>query len=746
MTRGAWYLGVTAVGLGTWLALAPVRTTANQTSGDAVLIDGDDIGGVVTSAKGPEAGVWVIAQTRALPTMFRRIVVTDDHGRYVLPDLPEATHSVWVRGYGLVDSSPVQATPGSIVNLTAVVAPDPRAAAYYYPPNYWLSLLEVPPERDFPGTGPDGNGISPAMQSQAHWIAGLTMCVSCHQLGNQATREIPASLGTFDSMVAAWDRRVRSGVRGPVMSTALSRFGRERILGLFADWSDRIAAGEVPPAPPRPAGVERNVVITLWDWSDQYSFNHDSISTDNRDPTVNANGPVYNVGRFRAPNVSVLDPTRNEVTLLSAPIRDPDTPLTNPQTMTHPSPYWAEDIIWSGRASLHNPMMDHRGRVWMTHAIRRTQPDFCKAGSSHPSAILFPLEDGNPYGGDARQLSVYDPNTQEFTLVDTCYGTHHLQFAEDSNHTLWTSTNVGGQVVGFFNTKLFDETGDAATSQGWTAFVLDTNGNGRRDAYVEPGDPIDPGQDKRIRGGSYGIISNPVDGSIWTADAIGVPGAIYRISPGSNPPATTLAEVYEPPFNNPRSSVTAHQPRGIDVDRKGLIWTALASQRTLGQLRPAKVQGPQRTYRNRTTLSRRLDAVPAARAEVQGREASNHDEHALLQLGGSVRCLRSRQERADCHRQRFRVTDCPVARDRGVPRVPGPVSYGVLPSLAGRPDRRPDGRLEGAGIVGELREVYAVALRRRQGHDRQGRQIPATRRPPREIGARHRNERFTAEP
>ena len=577
MTRGAWYLGVTAVGLGTWLALAPVRTTASQASGDAVLIDGDDIGGVVTSANGPEAGVWVVAQTRALPTMFRRIVVTDDHGRYVLPDLPEATHSVWVRGYGLVDSSPVQATPGSIVNLTAVVAPDPRAAAYYYPPNYWLFLLEVPRESDFPGTGPDGNGISPAMQSQAHWIAGLTLCVSCHQLGNQATREIPASLGTFDSMVAAWDRRVRSGVRGPVMSAALSRFGRERILGLFADWSDRIAAGEVPPAPPRPEGVERNVVITLWDWSDQYSFNHDSISTDKRDPTVNANGPVYNVGRFRAPNVSVLEPTRNEVTLLSAPIRDPDTPLTNPQTMTHPSPYWAEEIIWSGRASLHNPMMDHMGRVWMTHAIRRTQPDFCKAGSSHPSAILFPLEDGNPYGGDARQLSVYDPNTQEFTLVDTCYGTHHLQFAEDSNHTLWTSTNVGGQVVGFFNTKLFDETGDAAASQGWTAFVLDTNGNGRRDAYVEPGDPIDPSKDTRICGGSYGIISNPVDGSIWTADAIGVPGAIYRISPGSNPPATTLAEVYEPPFNNPRSSVTAHQPRGIDVDRNGLIWTALAS-------------------------------------------------------------------------------------------------------------------------------------------------------------------------
>ena len=578
MTRRAGYLTATAVGLSMCLAAVPVRTTAGQVAvGDEVRIDGDDIGGAVTSANGPEAGVWVIAQTRALPTMFRRIVVADDRGRYVVPDRPDATYSVWVRGYGLVDSSPVQVTPGSVVNLTAVVAPDSRAAGQYYPPNYWLSLLEVPPESDFPSTGRDGNGISPAIQSQAHWIARLSGCVTCHQLGNQGTREIPASLGEFDSMAAAWDRRVRSGVRGAAMSAMLSRFGRQRILELLADWSDRIAAGEVPPAPPRPQGAERNVVITLWDWSDQYSFNHDSISTDKREPKVNANGRVYNVGRFRAPNLAILDPTRNEVTALSAPIRDPDTPLTNPQTMAYPSPYWGEEIIWSGRASLHNLMMDHRGRVWLTHAIRRQQPDFCKAGSSHPSAVLFPLEDDNPYGGDARQLSVYDPEKQEFTLIDTCYGTHHLQFAEDANHTLWTSTNVGGQVVGFLDTKLFDETGDAARAQGWTPFILDTNGNGRRDEYVEPDDPIDPGKDKQIRGGSYGIISNPVDGSIWTADAQGVPGAIYRISPGSDLPATTLAEVYEPPAIGQGASATAHQPRGIDVDRNGLIWTALAS-------------------------------------------------------------------------------------------------------------------------------------------------------------------------
>ena len=73
--------------------------------GEAVRIDSDDIGGVVTGPRGPEAGVWVIAETTDLPTKFVRIVVTDDRGRYVVPDLPKANYSVWVRGYGLVDSA-----------------------------------------------------------------------------------------------------------------------------------------------------------------------------------------------------------------------------------------------------------------------------------------------------------------------------------------------------------------------------------------------------------------------------------------------------------------------------------------------------------------------------------------------------------------------------------------------------------------------------------------------------------------
>src|SRR5438105_11694297 len=154
-----------------WSAIAVI--TAQQQGGAAIAIDNDDIGGVVTSTKGPEAGVWVIAETRELPTRFAKIVVTDDRGRYLIPDLPKANYNVWVRGYGLVDSQKVKATPGKSLNLTAIVAPDSRAAAQYYPAGYWASLINVPPKTDFPGTGLKGNGIPAEMKTQGQYLAWL---------------------------------------------------------------------------------------------------------------------------------------------------------------------------------------------------------------------------------------------------------------------------------------------------------------------------------------------------------------------------------------------------------------------------------------------------------------------------------------------------------------------------------------------------------------------------------------------
>jgi hypothetical protein len=558
---------VVELGAVLWVTIFLATGSARQAPAPSIALDADDLGGVVTSAKGPEAGVWVIAETSELPTKFAKIAVTDDQGRYLIPDLPKATFSVWVRGYGLVDSRKVSAAAGRVLNLTAMVAPNARAAAEYYPAGYWFSLLRVPEKKEFPGTGPSGNGIAPGVRSQAEWLRSLKSggCWACHQLGNKATREIPAALGTFPSSVHAWDRRVQSGQAGGNMVSGLNALGKERALAVFAEWTDRVAAGAVPPAPPRPQGVERNVVITMWDWADPISYLHDVVSTDRRNPTVNANGPVYGALELSADYLPVIDPVRHTKSQVALTVRDPQTPPTSPK-MLAPSPYWGTEVIWTSKNNVHNPMFDEKGRMWVTSAVRPPDnPDYCKAGSSHPSAKLFPIERAG------RHLAMWDPKTEKLTHISTCFGTHHLMFAEDANHTLWTSG--GGQVVGWLNRKLFEETGDEARSQGWTALILDTNGNGKRDAYVEPDQPLDPAKDKRFGGAFYSVAPAP-DGSVWGTQ-LGFPGAVIRLDPGSNPPETALAEVYEPPFNDAKSP--GYSPRGGDVDRNGVYWTALAS-------------------------------------------------------------------------------------------------------------------------------------------------------------------------
>ena len=564
-------VGLVAAGLAL-VALACAGPDAGL-GGDAVQIDADDIGGVVMGPDGPEAGVWVIAETMDLGTRFSKTVVTDDEGHYVVPDLPDATYDVWVRGYGLVDSEKLQVSPGAMQDLVAVVAPDAAAAAQYYPAGYWFSLIEVPEKGEFPGTGADGNGISPNVDSQAQWIAGIKTlnCVICHQLGNKATREIPDVFGEFESTVAAWERRILSGQAGASMVRGLNQIGRPAALAMFADWTDRIAAGELPAeAPPRPQAEERNVVITQWDWADPKAYLHDEVSTDKRDPTVNANGPIYGALELSKDYVPSLDPVAHTVTQIPiVPVRDNPNLSVASGPPLGPSPYWSDEAIWDSKANVHNPMLDAQARLWLTTRVREADtPAFCRAGSNHPSAQVFPVE------RSSRQLAMYDPSTEAFTLIDTCYSTHHLVFAEDENNTIWTSG--GGPVLGWLDTRMFDQTGDGQASQGWTPLVIDTNGNGRRDAYTEPGESIDPDMDMRVTSGFYGVAVSPVDGSIW-GSSLGFPGAVVRVVPGDSPSETALTEVFELPWGNPAADVQGYSPRGMDIDRDGVAWTPLAS-------------------------------------------------------------------------------------------------------------------------------------------------------------------------
>src|SRR5207237_8721047 len=297
-------------------------------------------GGVVTSAARPEARVWVIAETTDLPTKFAKIVVTDDRGRYLLPELPKANYNVWVRGYGLVDSPKVQTAPGKILNLTAVPAPSAAAAAEYYPAIYWYSMLRVPGKSEFPGTGPDGNGINPALKSQEQWldIVKTNGCYGCHAIGTKAMRTISKELGDFASSADAWQRRIQSGQALTQMTTNLGRMGNARALKLFADWTDRIAAGELPTSrTARPQGAARNVVLTLWDWAAPKAYLHDEVSTDKRNPRLNANGLIYGATEESTDFFPVLDPVNHRATHVQMPVRDPATPSSKHDPLL-PSP------------------------------------------------------------------------------------------------------------------------------------------------------------------------------------------------------------------------------------------------------------------------------------------------------------------------------------------------------------------------------------------------------------------------
>jgi len=254
-----------AIGIAAMAVAVPAPAGAQQA---AVQIDNDDIGGVVTGANGPEAGVWVIVETTDLGTKLAKMVVTDEQGRYVVPDLPKAKYKVWVRGYGLIDSAKVDGEPGQILNLSAVPAPSAAAAAEYYPAIYWYAMIKVPDRSSFPGTGPNGNGINPGMKSQGQFLdlVKTNGCVTCHQLGNKATRTIPEALGRFANGHEAWTRRIQSGQAATNMLNNIDRMGTQAALKMFGEWTDRVAEGELPATKPqRPQGVERNMVVTVWD-------------------------------------------------------------------------------------------------------------------------------------------------------------------------------------------------------------------------------------------------------------------------------------------------------------------------------------------------------------------------------------------------------------------------------------------------------------------------------------------------
>ncbi len=715
-----------AAAFAAWIALAALPAGAQQAPAAAVAIDNDDIGGVVRGPKGPEAGVWVIAETRELPVRYIKIVVTDDQGRYVIPDLPKANYDVWVRGYGLVDSPKVKSEPGKQLNLTAVPAPSEKDAAHYYPAIYWYSMMNIPPAEIF------GTDQAPAKIKMTDYLNLMKNngCIGCHQIGQLSTRTIPKfHLDAVKSHEEAWVRRIQSGQAGENMvNQAAGQLGGMPFKYL-ADWTERVAKGELPFAKPaRPQGVERNIVVTLRDWHNDKQYLHDLIASDRRYPTVNAYGPLYGQCEHACDDMPILDPVKNVATNFVLPTT-PDMPLAlgpghaGSLKILGPSAYWGDENIWNSRANNHNSMFDRKGRLWLAATGHKPDnPDFCKKGSSHPSAVEFPLDRTN------RRVTMYDPKTGKYTAYQTCFGSHHLQFGYDANETLWMSTGGGGGNVGWINTKMLDETGDIEKSQGWTALVLDTNGNGQRDEYTEPGKPLDPAKDMRIGATFYAVMPSPTDGSVW-GTLRGNPGAVVRIDPTKNP-HRSLAEIYNVPL-------PGFGPRGGDIDKQGRVVVSLASGH-MGIFDRRKCKGPlngPKATGDHCPEGWTFHQYPGPGFKGIG---ENSAEFELLFVGRPAQHLRARRRHPDVDRQ-------PDGRPR---RVQGrqddldgrAISARLLRQGLRRPHRRSECRLEGPRPVGGERRPYAVADRGRQGNEAAGGALSAKARSAGEVAKQSRGQ------
>ena len=387
-----------AIGFAALLAIPHGARAQGAAQGAAqVAIDNDDIGGVVRGPNGPEAGVWVIAETLDLPTRFTRSVVTDDQGRYVLPDLPKAKYKVWVRGYGLVDSAKVDGEPGQQLNLTAVPAPSEAAAAQYYPAIYWYSMMKIPPAR-------------PVRRQERHSGQRDSERMARHAQEQRLHRLPPARPGSDPhdpggirrhsrSGEEAWMRRTQSGQAGEMMVNILAGQLGGVPYKYFGDWTDRVAKGELPHAkPPRPAGVERNIVVTTWDWGDEKTLS----SRPDRVRPARSDRQRLRPASTARPNIpptgcrsSTRRPTRCRSSRRRCAIRTcrcRSAPATPPETrLLEPSAYWGDEKIWDTRVNNHNSMFDGKGRLWLAAAIRGVEnPAFCRRGSDHPFGQAAP--------------------------------------------------------------------------------------------------------------------------------------------------------------------------------------------------------------------------------------------------------------------------------------------------------------------------------------------------------------------
>ena len=426
-------------------------------------------------------------------------------------------------------------------------------------------------------------------------------------------------------------------------------------------------------------------MITQWGWGDLYAYAHDQIATDKRDPTLYPDGKIWGVDLGNDRLLSV-NPTTNEADELHVPtVGGFATPwgkqVNGFKSLGDPAPggTTAHPDAYDNPANPHNPMMDDTGKVWITTQIRSNATDQAPAFCNADPVIADNFHH--------RQLGYYDTKTKAFQLIDTCYGTHHLQF--DENGRLWTSGD--SFVLGWFDPEVFDPARPE---------TLEKARAGQRMKVNSDGDGV---KDTPTPGFNYGIIPNPVNDTVWTGRLSGGRGDILRYDP-----ATDEFEVYKPP-------APGYGPRGVNVDTKGIIWTGLGGSGHLAKFDRSKCK---QTWGTGDQCPEGWDPLPQPRAQdpdrARGRRSVTNadfhyylwDQHEFNTLGQWARSTVVLRR----HWLRLAARLRPQAQ-RSVSHHSASHTQEPLHPGARRAHRRPEDRLEGPRAVVRQRHRPRAPLR-----------------------------------
>ena len=390
------------------------------------------------STDGPEAGVWVIAETDELEDGVpqdrrhrRRTGSTCCRSCRTRPSRSGSAATGWST------PEPVAARPDQELDLTAVVAASPQEAAQVYP-LHLLAVAHQPARRArVPGHRSRGQRHQPADGQPGRVDQQPEGLQRCHQVGNKRTREIP-DLDDFDSARSAWADRVQRGQRGSLMNSFVTRFGPDAGLDMLVDWTDRIAAGEAPPRPAPAAGHRAQRRADDVELGRHVAFVHDEIATDKRNPRVNRPTARSTASDIGNDFLLVTDTLAHSSKMIKIPLRENDPPVPS-MFQTEGFKPWRDfgaEAVWNDPANPHNPMIDAgRGAVWLTTRVRH--PEQPRLGAVRGRTTPTPSTSRSIAPAVTPATTIRRRTTSSSSAPATAR--NHLQFAEDANDTLYFS-------------------------------------------------------------------------------------------------------------------------------------------------------------------------------------------------------------------------------------------------------------------------------------------------------------------